>query len=170
MSIVLEEDGEEEEVDEVTSLPPFALPELLAVVVVVLEKEATVELVATEEVDRVVVVSFPAFEIEETPLIPLPLSVAELWAAVVVESDVPLPFTLAELVEDSEVDVEEATDEALLSIAPGPAATALAAKAAAAIPLAPSLEAAFTVVPFPITVNLVQSSLEPRWATGIKTG
>ena len=157
---VVSEAGETE-VEDATSLPPFPLPDFLVVVVVELEKGAVVEPAAADEVDRVVVVSFPALETEETSLLPLPLSVAELVEAVVVEF---------ESVKAADVDVDEATDVALLSMAPGPAATALAANAAAASPLEPSLEASLAVVPLPITVNLVQSSEVPRWATGIKTG
>lgn len=34
----------------------------------------------------------------------------------------------------------------------------------------PLLDAAFAVVPDPMTVNLVQSSAVPRWATGMIAG
>ena len=48
------------------------------------------------------------------------------------------------------------------SLPSGPAATAEAARAAAASPPDPLLEAALAVVPDPETTNLVQSSAVPR--------
>jgi hypothetical protein len=136
---------------------------------------------------------FPALEVVSTEevvtTLPFPLVVALLvvlvvaWLVVLVE--VVLPFPLAVVVVF--VDVEDVVttvpaavvlvdefelEEAVVAVFtnPGPSETAKAAAAAAANPPEPSLEAAFAVVPVPITVNLVQSSAVPRWATGIMTG
>lgn len=77
---------------------------------------------------------------------------------------------VAEVSIDAEDDTSAAAAAVLVTTKPGPAATALAARAAAAIPLEPSLAAMFSVVPVPMTVNLVQSSAVPRCATGMRTG
>jgi hypothetical protein len=80
------------------------------------------------------------------------------------------PVALAVELEDEATVAEVATDEALLSATSGPAATALAAKAAASTPFAPVFDWALAVLPDPMTVNFVQSSAVPRWATGMSTG
>jgi hypothetical protein len=110
---------------------------------------------------EVVVVPFDPFP----PLPPLAL-VLELPCAEVVE------FEKRAEVEDA------ATEATVLSATSGPAETASAAlyevslmdqryfektyNEEAAIPFAPLFDAAFGVVPLPITVNLVQSSADPR--------
>lgn len=86
-----------------------------------------------------------------------PLAVVVVFELVEIDVDVTsFPAALVVLVVLFELD---AVDETMKS---GPSETAKAAAAAAANPPDPSLEAALAVVPVPMTVNLVQSSADPR--------
>jgi hypothetical protein len=133
---------------ETTAFPPPFCPDLL---VVVSAKEAA-EVEATSAIEVVVEEPFPPL-----PDFPVALAVEFENGAIVDEtSDDPFDLTLATLEE------LVALDATLLSATSGPAATALAARAAAACPPEPAFEAALIVVPEPMTVNFVQSSGVPR--------
>ena len=137
--------------------------ELVVVASVALDSERTAFPPPFLSLDLLVVVSAAdEVVVEESfpPLPPFPLFPVELEMEAVV----------AEAPDAAVEELSFASDAALLSATSGPAATALAARAAAASPPEPSLAAVLIVVPEPMTVNLVQSSDVPRWATGIKTG
>lgn len=128
-----------------TAFPPPLLP---------LEAERTTEEDAS---DAEVVVDEPFEPLPPFPLFPVALAVELEKGAIV-------PEAADELVETVSATSEEVleTDAALLSATSGPAATALAARAAAANPPVPEFDAALAVVPDPMTVNFVQSSAVPR--------
>ena len=115
--------------------------------------------------------------------VPLPALPVPLPALPVPLPALPVPLPAAA----AAAGVAEAVAGGELSATSGPAATADAARAlefnqsskscqkrerltAAARPVDPSFEAAFGVLPLPVTTNLVQSSGVPRWATGMSTG
>lgn len=141
-------------------LPELApLPELVPFVPVDPPEVAPLVEVATSEAATLVAVAplAAAASLDELALVP-PLFLLLLLLDPVAALDAVAAFVVETVLLDC------------ATMAPGPAATADAAAAAAASPPDWLLAAAFAVVPVPETVNLVQSSALPRWATGMRTG
>jgi hypothetical protein len=169
--------------------PPLpALADAEAIEVVFVNKAPFKDEVALAETEASVLPPFPAFFVAEDseaePEALFPALVAEedseaelealfpfFPAALLVEASdevEALPLLPAFVVAEALVAEVEAPFPPAALVGPG-LSTALWAAAAAASPPFPSLAAAFSVVPLPETVNLVQSSAVPRCATGIKT-